>query len=115
MEIELILRSLYALSVVCVLLFLLWWGARMLGQKRMVTGIDHRLVTVIETTYLSQNSMMHVVRVGSRYFAIGGGTTGLTLLTELENAPLDAWVENQRRQVDEQRATVGAFLKRFQR
>jgi flagellar biogenesis protein FliO len=115
MEIELLLRSLYALSVICVLLFILWWCARVLGQKRIVTGIDHRLVTVIETTYLSQQSMMHVVRIGARYFAIGGGSTGLTLITELETAPLDAWVENKRSQVEEQRASVGALLNRFRK
>jgi len=57
--------------------------------------------------------MMHIVRIGTRYFAIGGGANGLTLLTELEREPLDEWVGNQRRMVDEQAASVGAIFKRF--
>jgi hypothetical protein len=112
MELDLVLRSLYACSVVGVLLFFLWWGARALGRKRLLLGVDQRLVTVIETTYLSQHSTMHVLRIGTRYFAVGGGANGPTLITELEREPLDGWIESQRRQVD---LTGGAFFKRFQR
>ena len=115
MEMELFFRSAYALAVVGIILFLVWWLSRMLGRKRLVLGVDRRLVTVIETTYLSQASMMHIVRIGSRYFAIGGGANGLTLITELDQEPLDAWVENQRRLVDEQAASVGALIGRFRK
>lgn len=115
METDLVLRSLYACSVVGALLFFLWWGARALGRKRLLLGVDQRLVTVIETTYLSQHSTMHVIRIGTRYFAVGGGATWLTVITELEREPLDAWIESQRRQVDITQMPGGAFFKRFQR
>ena len=115
MEIELVFRSLYALSVVGVVLFIVWYLIRMLGRKRLVVGVNRRLVTVIETTYLSQQSMMHVVRIGARFFAIGGGANGLTLISELESEPLDAWVDNQRRLMDEQTASMGAIFNRLRK
>ncbi len=113
MDIGIISRSLYALSVVGLLLFGLWWMARQLGRKRVVQGIDQRLVTVIETTYLSQQAMMHVVRIGTRYFAIGGGASGLTMIAELDHEPLDTYVEQQRRLLEDQRASVNAIFKRI--
>jgi flagellar biogenesis protein FliO len=97
------------------LLLFLWWGARVLGRKRLLLGVDQRLVTVVETTYLSQHSTMHVIRIGTRYFAVGGGANGLTLITELEREPLDGWIASQRRQVDLTQMPGGAFFKRFQR
>lgn len=115
MELELVFRSLYALAVVAIVLFIVWYMMRMLGRKRLIGGVNRRLVTVVETTYLSQQSMMHVVRIGTRYFAIGGGASGLTLISELDQEPMDAFVDNQRRIVDEQTASVGALFKRFQR
>jgi flagellar biogenesis protein FliO len=56
-------------------------GRGIKGAKLFSRGAG-RYVTVIESTMLSQQAAVHLVRVGTRYLLIGGGNAGLFKLAE---------------------------------
>jgi flagellar biogenesis protein FliO len=64
---------LLAVAVVALMLFGLYAIARALTRGRLATRADRRLVNVIESTFLSQHTTLHVVKVGERYYLIAGG------------------------------------------
>jgi flagellar biogenesis protein FliO len=113
MDMGLAFRGLYALAVIGVLLFVLWYAAKLTGRNRIVTSASKRLITVLDTTFLSQQSTMHVVKVGSRYLLVGSGANGLALISELQEPEVEAWLEEQRRMHAAQTASLGEILKRL--
>lgn len=75
----------YALKLASVALLLagLYALARALRRLRLRDG-GSRLVAVVESTMLSPHLSVHVVRIGTRYFCVGGGDdAGLATLAEL--------------------------------
>jgi flagellar biogenesis protein FliO len=68
------------LSIVGVLLTGLYVLARRL--RAVVVRGGHRYVDVVESTMLSPHAAVHLLRVGSSYLLVGGGTAGLAKLAE---------------------------------
>jgi flagellar biogenesis protein FliO len=113
MDIALVFRSLYALLVIGVLLGGLWYFSRLQGRSRITGGPGKRLITVLETAFLSQHTTVHVVKVGSRYLLVGGGSQSPALLAELSEAEVQPWLDEQRRILTDQTVTLGDILKRL--
>ncbi|HXB84049.1 MAG TPA: flagellar biosynthetic protein FliO [Candidatus Acidoferrum sp.] len=61
---------------------------RLKGARFFARGVD-RYVTVIESTMLSQQAAVHLLRVGTRYLLIGGGNAGLFKLAEFSAGELE--------------------------
>ena len=74
-----------------------------------------RLVTTVESTALAQNVAVHVVKVAERYYLVGGGSAGVSLLAELAREDVEPYLEAQRRALDGQRAALGRVFARFRR
>src|SRR5580658_2945940 len=86
----------FALVVVALLLGGLYAVVRGLARGRILVSADRRLVTVLESTVLSQHSTLHVIKVGARYYLIGGGQGHVTSITELPAEEVEAWLDTQR-------------------
>jgi flagellar biogenesis protein FliO len=115
MDLVFILRSIQALAIVGLLLLAFWWLARTLGRGRLIVSADKRLVSVIESTYLSQNTTLHVVKIGDKYYAVGGGSGHLAMLGEVPAESVVPWIESHRRALGEQTATIAALFDRLRR
>lgn len=98
-----------ALLVVALMLAGLWVIVRGLARGRILASADRRLVSVLESTVVSQHASLHVVKVGTRYLLIGGGSA-LSLLSELQPDEVDAWLSQQRTAFGLQRAAFGGSL-----
>ena len=85
-----------ALIIVGLLLGGLWLIVRGLARGRVFASAGRRMVTVIESTMLSQHAAVHVVKVGSRYLLIGGSNANVSTLAELAPEEVDAWLAQQR-------------------
>jgi flagellar biogenesis protein FliO len=86
----------FALLVVALLLGGLYVVVRGLARGRILVSADRRLVTVLESTVLSQHSVLHVIKVGKRYYLIGGGQGHVNSLIELPAEEVEPWLETQR-------------------
>ena len=102
-----------ALLVVALMLFGLWSVVRALGRGRLVTSSDRRLVTVVESTFLAQNTTLHVVKVGDRYYLLGGGSGHVSSLAEVPADQVEPWLRGQRDLFTAQTQSVTSLLKRF--
>jgi flagellar biogenesis protein FliO len=85
-----------ALLVVALLLGGLYLVVRGLARGRILASANRRLVTVIESTPLSQHAALHVIKVSSRYYLIGGGQGHVTSIVELPADEVEGWLEAQR-------------------
>jgi flagellar biogenesis protein FliO len=90
------LSYVFALLVVALLLGGLYLVVRGLARGRILTSANRRLVTVLESTPLSQHSALHVVKVGTKYYLIGGGQGHVTSVAELPTEEVESWLETQR-------------------
>jgi len=90
------LSYVFALLVVALLLGGLYLVVRGLARGRILTSATRRLVTVLESTPLSQHSALHVIKVGARYYLIGGGQGHITSIVELPPEEVEGWLETQR-------------------
>jgi len=48
-----------------------------------------RLISVVETAVLTQNVVLQVVRIGTRYYALASGAGSATLLCELARSDIE--------------------------
>jgi len=96
-----------------VLLVGLTYVVRMLNRSRIVAATGRRLVTVVESTALAQNMTVHVVKVGDRYYLIGGGSAGVTHIADVPSDAVDPYIETQRKALGEHRDAVLRLLQRF--
>ncbi len=85
----------------------------MLNRSRIVAASGKRLLTVVESTALAQNMTVHVVKVGDRYYLIGGGSAGVTHIADVPSDAVDPYIETQRKALGEQRDAVLRLLQRF--
>jgi flagellar biogenesis protein FliO len=102
----------YALDMVVVALILggLYAVARGLSRGRVLLSAQRRLVTVLESTMLSQHSSVHVVKVGGRYFLIGAANGHVASLGELPSDEIESWMTEQRAfHADRTRSLSDAF------
>jgi len=86
----------YVLGLLTIALLLtgLYAGGRALKGARFLSPFDKRLVTIVETAFLAQNTVLQIVKIGVRYYALACGSGRVTLLCELPvpeiTAQLDA-------------------------
>lgn len=113
MDLGFALRSVYALAVVGLLLLGFWWVLRNLTRGRLVVSAEKRLVSVIESTFLSQNTTLHVVKIGDKYFAVGGGAGHLSMLGEIPAESVVPWIDGHRRILGQQAASLNALIARL--
>lgn len=104
-----------ALLVVALMLFGLYSVVRALGRGRLVTSTDRRLVTVVESTFLAQNTTLHVVKVGERYYLVGGGGGHVSNLAEVPADQVEPWLSQQRNLFNAQTQTIAGFLKQLRK
>ncbi|HKU66620.1 MAG TPA: flagellar biosynthetic protein FliO [Candidatus Baltobacteraceae bacterium] len=110
-----IVQYVVALLVVALMLFGLYTVVRALGRGRLVTSTDRRLVTVVESTFLAQNTTLHVVKVGERYYLIGGGSGHVNTLAEVPAESVDPWLREQRSLFAAQTQSITGFLKQLRK
>ncbi len=73
------------LAAAALVLAALYALARALRNVRL-RGAANRCVVVVETTMLSPQAALHLLRVGERYLLVGCASTGISVLAELEPA-----------------------------
>jgi flagellar biogenesis protein FliO len=112
MEWTLWLRAVSALALVALLLYGLFWTVRLLSQGRLLALGQNRLLSVIESTVLSQHASVHVVRIGRRYYLVGAGSGTVALISELPAEDVEPFIESQRASLQLQTARIGALFKR---
>lgn len=115
MTVSTILQVVWAFALIALLLVLLTWGARAVQRTRLVHGSRRRLVTTVESTPLAQNVGVHVVKVGDRYYLLGGGSGGVALLAELERDEVEPYIAVQRQALEQQRELLWRVFTRFRR
>ncbi|MDP9019052.1 MAG: flagellar biosynthetic protein FliO [Candidatus Eremiobacteraeota bacterium] len=108
-------RYILALVVVALLLVGLYSIVRALGRGRILASADKRLVSVIESTFISQNTTLHVVKIGDKYYAVAGGSGHLSLLCEVPTDEVAPWLDSQRRLLSGQTQSLAGFLKYLRR
>jgi len=105
-----LLNYLLALVVVALMLGGLYAIVRGLARGRVLMSANRRLVTVLESTPLSQQSALHVIKAGSKYLLIGSGNGHVAPLDELPAEEVEAWLASERSAFSVQRASlVDAF------
>ena len=112
MEWTLWLRAISALALVALLLYGLFWIVRLLSQGRLLTLGQSRLVSVVESTVLSQHASVHVVRIAGKYYLVGASNGHVALISELAAEEIEPFIETQRAAVQLQTARIGALFKR---
>ena len=95
-----------ALVVVALMLGGLYAVVQGLRRGRVLTSASHRIVTVLESTPLSQHSAMHVVKVGSKYLLIGASNGHVSTLGEMDAPEIEAWLAEQRTMLGKQPASL---------
>jgi flagellar biogenesis protein FliO len=88
---------------------------RLLNRGRIVAASGKRLVTVVESTLLTQNTTIHVVKVADRYYLVGGGSAGVTHIADVPADAVDPYIETQRKALGEQRDAVLRLMQRFRK
>jgi len=95
-----------ALTIVALMLGGLYIIARGLARGRVFASANRRMVTVLETTMLSQHSSVHVVKIGQRYMLIGGSNGNVSMLAELPGEDVEAWLAHERETLAASRALL---------
>ena len=115
MSVTFVFQAIWAFAVVGLLLVGLTYVVRSLNRGRIVAATGRRLVTVVESTFLAQNVTLHVVKVGDRYYLVGGGSAGVTHIADVPGDVVDPYIETQRKALGEQRDGVLRLLQRFRK
>ena len=110
---DIALRLIWAFAVLGFLLIGLTYAVRLLNRSRIVAAAGKKLVSVVESTPLTQNMTVHVVKVGDRYYLIGGGSAGVTHIADVPPDVVEPYIETQRKALGEQRDAVLRLLQRF--
>ena len=100
-----------ALAVVALLLTGLYMLVRGLARGRVLASAGRRMVTVLESTALAQHVAVHVVKVGTRYFFVGGGNGNVSTLAELDAAEVDTWLAQQREALGDGRSILSVLAR----
>jgi flagellar biogenesis protein FliO len=113
MDIAFIFKVIWAFALVALLLAALTYVVRMLSRGRLVVAANRKLVTVVESTFIAQNVTLHVVKVGERFYLLGGGSAGLTKIDEVPAELAQGWLDEQKRSLGTQRDAVVKLFNRF--
>ena len=95
-----------ALLVVALLLVGLYAVVRGLAKGRVLSSADRRLITVLESTALTQHSAVHVIKAGHRYYLLGANQGAVSTLGELPAEEVEAWLVEQKTLLAAQRASM---------
>ncbi len=106
-----LLQYLLALLVVALMLGGLYAVVRGLARGRLLASADRRLVSVLESTVLSQHAAVHVVKAGTKYLLLGASNGGVTTLGELPAEDVETWLQEQRSLFSAQRASLADAFK----
>ena len=101
---------LLALVVVGLMLFGLYAVVRGVSRGRAFGASEKRLVSVVSSTYVSQNTTIHVVKAGSKYLLVGGGSGQLRALGEVAADEVETWSVSQREAHDAQVRSIAGFV-----
>jgi flagellar biogenesis protein FliO len=112
---SIVLTYVWALALVALLLLGLTYGVRLLNRGRLVAASGRRLVTVVESTFLAQHVTVHVLKVGNRYYLVGGGSAGVTHIADVPPEDVEPYLETQRKALGEQRDALLRLMQRFRR
>lgn len=104
-----------ALLVVALMLFGLYTVVRALGRGRLVASADRRLVTIVESTFLAQNTTLHVVKVAERFYLIGGGSGHVNTLAEVPAEQVEPWMREQRTLFSQQTQSIAGLLSQLRK
>lgn len=96
-------------------MFGLTYVVRQLNRGRIVASTSRKLVSVVESTFLSQNTTVHVVKVADTYFLVGGGSAGVTHIADLSPEIVEPYIETQRKALGEQRDAMLRLMQRFRK
>jgi flagellar biogenesis protein FliO len=72
-------------------------------------------VTVVESTFLAQHVTVHVLKVGDRYYLVGGGSAGVTHIADVPPEAVEPYLETQRKALGEQRDALLRLMQRIRR
>ena len=112
MEWTVYVRAATALALVALLLYGMFWVLRLMSQGRFAALTRSRLVVVVESTVLSQNTSVHVVKIARRYFLVGASNGQVALISELPSDDIEPYVESQKQALQLQTARIGALFKK---
>ena len=112
MELSVWIRAITALALVALLLYGMFWALRLLSQGRLAALGRSRLAVVVESTFLSQNTAVHVVKVARRYYLVGASNGHVALITELPADEVEPVIESQRQAVTLQSERISAIFRR---
>ena len=115
MNIAFALQVIWAFALIALLLVGMMYVARAIQRGRIVASLGQRLVSTVESTALAQNVAVHVVRVADKYYLLGGGTGGVSLLAELPASEIEPYIESHRTALQAQRATLLRPFARFRK
>jgi flagellar biogenesis protein FliO len=115
MDIAFVLKVIWAFALVGLILVAFMYVGRAVQRGRIVAGVGRRLVSTIESTALAQNVTVHVVRVADKYFLVGGGSGGVSLLSELPASEIEPYIESQRAALEAQRSNLMRPFARFRK
>ncbi|MBC5829571.1 MAG: flagellar biosynthetic protein FliO [Candidatus Eremiobacteraeota bacterium] len=76
-------RYVLGLAIVGALLFALWFAARAVRSGSLVSRNDKRLIRVVQSTLLSPDTAVHVVKIAEKYYALAGGNGHICVVCEL--------------------------------
>ncbi|MGD0474075.1 MAG: flagellar biosynthetic protein FliO [Candidatus Velthaea sp.] len=113
MDIAFLLRVVCAFGLVAILLVGLTYVVRALSRGRLIVSANRKLVTVVESTLVAQNVTLHVVKVGDRFYLLGGGSAGLTKIDDVPADLAQHWLDEQKRTLGDQRDAVVKLVSRW--
>jgi flagellar biogenesis protein FliO len=113
MDIAFVLKVIWAFALIAMVLIGMMYVARAIHRGRVTGCAGRRLVTTVESTILAQNVTVHVVRVGEKFYLVGGGSAGVSLLAELPATEIEPYIEQQRTMLAAQRETLMRPFARF--
>lgn len=99
-----------ALVVVGLMLFGLYAVVRGVSRGRTLGSPERRIVRVVASAYVSQNTTIHVVKAGSKYLLVGGGAGQLRPLGEIPAEEVEAWSASQRDAHEAQVRSLAGFV-----
>ncbi|MDQ6930091.1 MAG: flagellar biosynthetic protein FliO [Candidatus Eremiobacteraeota bacterium] len=115
MPVEFLGTYLTALVVIALLLLGLYTIVRALGRGRVLAASNKRLISVIESTFVAQNTTLHVVKIGEKFFAVGGGSGHLAMLCEVPAEEVTPWLDSQRKMFADQTQSLTGLMKYLRR
>jgi flagellar biogenesis protein FliO len=113
MDIAFIFKIVWAFALVALLLAAMTYAVRMLSRGRLLVAANRKLVTVVESTCVAQNVTLHVVKVGERFYLVGGGSAGITKIDDVPAELAQTWLDEQKRTLTGQRDAVVKLVSRF--